>query len=464
MSLKEKDTIVKQVEQRVIGVKGIDSFYTTIFAHAPNQASADTIGIIRMELSHWKARPAASLIFIELRKKVKDMAGVIVEVRASERGPASGRDIELELSGPDYKELVQAVDPALIYLKSLEGLIDVQDSRPPPGFEWQLKVDREKAAQFGVDLSNVGDTIRLVTNGVKLGEYRPHDAEDEVDIKLRYPVDSRNIDQFEKLRINMGDELIPIASFVEQKAAPKLSSVKRTDGRFALLLEADVKEGFLPNELIKTINTELKKELPRDIHVHFKGKNEDQEESMAFLMKAFGVALFAMAIILVTQFNSYYQAFLILTAVVFSINGVLWGLIMRGEAFSVVMSGVGIISLAGIVVNNNIVLIDTYNIMRKQGLAPLVAALYSGAQRFRPILLTTVTTILGLLPMVLQINIKMISQDIDFGAPSGQTWTQLSTAIVAGLSFATPLTLFLTPCLLILGDKSLGNKKTEKVL
>lgn len=453
MSLKEKDFIVKQVESKVIGVKGVDSFYTTVYGHPPSQASADTIGIIRMELSHWKVRPLAAEIFENLRAQTKDIAGIIIEVRAAEDGPAGGRDIELELSGPSYKELVLDVDPALKLLKNTEGLIDVQDSRPPPGFEWQLNVDREKASQFGVDLSNVGDTIRLVTNGVKLGEYRPHDAEDEVDIKLRYPIDSRNMDQIEQLRITMGDKLIPMSSFVEQKAAPKLSSVNRTDGNFALVLEADVAEGYLANDIIKTLEVELKKVLPDDIHIHFKGKNEDQAESMAFLMKAFGVAIFAMAIILVTQFNSYYQAFLILTAVIFSINGVLWGLLMRGEAFSIVMSGVGIISLAGIVVNNNIVLIDTYNIMRKQGLDPLNAALFSGAQRFRAILLTTATTILGLLPMVFQLNIKMISQEIDFGAPSGQTWTQLSTAIAAGLTFATPLTLFLTPCMLILGEK-----------
>lgn len=453
MSLKEKDFIAKQVEEKVIGVTGVDTFYTTVFAYPPSQASADTIAIIRMELSNWKVRPPAKKIFEDIRQRTKNIAGIIIEIRGAERGPAAGRDIELELSGPSYKNLVQDIDPALKLLKSTEGLIDVQDSRPPPGFEWQLKVDREKASQFGVDLSHVGDTIRLVTNGVKLGEYRPHDAEDEVDIKLRYPINSRNIEQFEQLRITMGDKLVPISSFVEQKAAPKLSSVNRTDGNFALLLEADVAEGYLANDIIKTLGPKLKEVLPSDIHVNFKGKNEDQAESLAFLMKAFGVALFAMAIILVTQFNSYYQAFLILTAVIFSINGVLWGLLMRGEAFSIVMSGVGVISLAGIVVNNNIVLIDTYNIIRKQGLDPINAALFAGAQRFRPILLTTATTILGLLPMVFQINIKMISQEIDFGAPSGQTWTQLSTAIAAGLTFATPLTLFLTPCMLILGEK-----------
>lgn len=462
MSLEEKDSIAKEVEKLILDTQGVDKFYTTVYNHPPGQASADIIAVIHMELSDWKTRPLAKDIFPIIRNKVKDVAGVIIEVRADKRGPASGRDIELVLSAMDYRELLDAVDNALTVLRNTDGLVDIEDSRPPPGYEWQLKVNREKASQFGVDLSDVGDTIKLVTNGIKLGEYRPNDAEDEVDIKLRYPISHRNLDQFDQLRITMGDRLVPISSFVEQKPAPKLASVNRIDGKFALKIEADVDEGFLANDLIEQLTPALENKFGEEIIFQFKGKNEDQLETMSFLMKAFGVALFAMAIILVTQFNSFYQAFLILTAVIFSVNGVLYGLLLRGEAFSIVMSGVGIISLAGIVVNNNIVLIDTYNILKKQGLDTVNAAIQTGAQRLRPILLTTITTILGLLPMVFQVNIKLLSQDIDIGAPSGQTWAQLSTAIAAGLILATPITLFLTPCLLILGDKSAKQSETAQ--
>jgi len=457
MSLNEKDVIVKEVEEQVLNIAGIDNFYTTVFINPPNQASADTVGIIRLELSHWKERDSAASILSEIRSRIEGIAGVIVEVRENTGGPASGRDIELELSGSDYRELINSVDTALSIITKTAGLIDIQDSRPPPGFEWQLKVDRKKASQFGLDLTDIGNTIKLVTNGVILGNYRPNTSEDEVDIKLRYPSQHRSMDQIDALRITTGESLIPISSFVEQKASAKLSSINRTNGRLALTIEADVKKGYLANDIIAPLKLDLEKALPQSIQVNFKGKNEQQAESMTFLMKAFGVAVFAMAIILVTQFNSFYQAFLILTAIIFSINGVLFGLLMRGEPFSIVMSGVGIISLAGIVVNNNIVLIDTYNIMRQQGLTPFEAALQSGAQRFRPIILTTVTTILGLLPMVFEFNIKLLSQEIEIGAPSGQIWTQLSTAIAAGLTFATPLTLFLTPCMLILGDISKDN-------
>jgi len=169
-------------------------------------------------------------------------------------------------------------------------------------------------------------------------------------------------------------------------------------------------------------------------------------------MKAFGIALFVMVLILMTQFNSVYQAFLILRAVVLSTVGVLLGLLITRQPFGIVMSGVGLIALAGIVVNN-VVLIDTYNILRRPGMAALEAILRTGAQRLRPVFLTTVTTILGLLPMVLGINVDVIGRAVRIGGPSTQWWTQLATAVAGGIAFATLLTLVLTPALLILGER-----------
>ena len=160
-----------------------------------------------------------------------------------------------------------------------------------------------------------------------------------------------------------------------------------------------------------------------------------------------------MAIILVTQFNSFYQALLILSAVVLSTVGVLLGLLITGQPFGIVMSGVGVIALAGIVVNNNIVLIDTYNILRRRGMDTIEAVIRTGAQRLRPVLLTTVTTVLGLMPMVLGVNIDLIDRSVAIGGPSTQWWTQLATAVAGGLTFATLLTLVLTPSLLVLGER-----------
>ena len=187
-----------------------------------------------------------------------------------------------------------------------------------------------------------------------------------------------------------------------------------------------------------------------DVRVNVKGEEEDQKETMEFLATAFLTALFIMLLILVVQFNSFYQSFLVLSAIIFSTSGVLLGLIITAQPFGIVMVGLGIIALAGIVVNNNIVLIDTYNVYLQEGLSPFDAALKTGEIRMRPVLLTAGTTVLGLIPMVLAMNIDFINREVAFGAPSTQ-WTQLSSAIAGGLSFATILTLLLTPCLLVLG-------------
>ncbi len=162
-----------------------------------------------------------------------------------------------------------------------------------------------------------------------------------------------------------------------------------------------------------------------------------------------------MLLILLVQFNSFYQTALILSAVVFSTAGVLLGLLINGQSFGVVMVGMGIIALAGIVVNNNIILIDTYNTLRQEGMSAYTAALETGVLRLRPVLLTAITTILGLMPMVLGVNVNLLEPSLGFGAPSTQWWTQLSSAIAGGLAFATLLTLLLTPCMLLLGTKVL---------
>jgi len=223
-----------------------------------------------------------------------------------------------------------------------------------------------------------------------------------------------------------------------------------------MTVEADVVEGLLVDTQVKKLQAALNgADLPPGTRVEFKGENEDLAETMDFLTKAFLAAIGLMAILLVTQFNNIYQAFLVMSAIVLSTAGVLLGLLIRGEPFGVVMAGIGVIALAGIVVNNNIVLIDTYNDLRRRaGLDPVEAALRTGAQRLRPVVLTVITTVLGLMPMVMAMNVDLIGREISFGAPSTQWWTQLSAAVAGGLVFATVLTLVLTPSLLVAGERA----------
>ena len=220
-----------------------------------------------------------------------------------------------------------------------------------------------------------------------------------------------------------------------------------------MTVKADVEEGVLADAVVAQLAAAIGEAgLDPRIEVEFRGENEDQDEAARFLLQAFAVALFLMAIILVTQFNSFYSAFLILSAVVMSTIGVIVGLLVTGRPFGIVMSGIGVIALAGIVVNNNIVLIDTFDRLKKAGASPRDAILRTGAQRLRPVLLTTVTTILGLMPMVLQVNIDFFARSVQIGAPSTQWWVQLSSAIVFGLAFATMLTLIVTPSALMLRE------------
>ena len=336
-------------------------------------------------------------------------------------------------------------------MESNEGMVNIEDSRPLPGIEWQIKVDRAEAARFGADISLVGAMVQLVTNGIKIGEYRPDDSDDEIDIRVRYPEGSRSLSQIDELRIPTEQGLVPISTFVERVPAQKVGNIRRIDMRRTMAIDADVRPGFLVNDIVAELRGDLPglKIDPR-VSMSFGGSTQDQEDDQAFLARAMLMALAIMAIILVTQFNSIYQAGLILTAVVFSTGGVLLGHLIMGKPFGVIMSSVGVITLAGIVVNNNIVFIDTYNVLRSRGEVAFEAILRTCAIRLRPVMLTTVTTIVGLLPMVLGVNINLIDREISIGAPSSQWWTQLASSVAGGLAFATILTLLLTPSLLMI--------------
>jgi multidrug efflux pump len=279
-------------------------------------------------------------------------------------------------------------------------------------------------------------------------------VDDELDIRVRYPLESRFIGKLDELRMKTTSGMVPISNFVERTAQPKTDLIRRIDSQRVITVQANM----VPGELLSIELPKLQQLLPSlgldpRVNITVKGQNEEQDESTEFLKSAFLVALSVMAIILVTQFNSFYQAFLILSAVLFSTVGVFLGLLIFQKPFGIVMSGIGVIALAGIVVNNNIVLIDTYNILRKEGVPAMEAILRTGAQRLRPVLMTTVTTILGLLPMVAEVNIDFIGRNVDIGGPSTEWWSQLATAVAGGLAFATVLTLVLTPCMLALKVK-----------
>jgi multidrug efflux pump len=456
LSLEERDLLVKNVEKRVYDMAEIKTLYTSTFIAPPNDGSSpvDLVGRVQLELEDWQERRLAKDILEEIRQRTQDIPGVIIETKKKEDGPAGGAAIQLELSGAYEPALLAVVERIRNEFEKDPDLRDVKDSRPLEGIEWELDVDREAASRMGASIASVGSLVKMVTSGLNLGAYRPDDAEDEVDIRLRLPSTNRNLDQLDALRVSTHGELVPISSFTEKIAKPQSGNLVRTGSHIRYMVEADVIDGVNANEKRMQIEAALKQaDLPTVVNYKFKGDAEDQIETGVFLIKAFFFAIFMMIVILVTQFNSIYRAGLVLSAIVLSFAGVYMGLMIRGEPFGIVMSGVGMIALAGIVVNNNIVLIDTYARLKKDGLDPIDAALRTGAQRLRPVLLTTITTVCGLIPMVYQLNIDLIGREVLVDAPSSQWWTQLSTAIAGGLTFATILTLILTPCLLVSNDQ-----------
>lgn len=300
----------------------------------------------------------------------------------------------------------------------------------------------------------VGNAIQLVSNGLLLAKFRPEYASDEVDIRVRFPANWRSLAQLERLTVETPRGQVPLTNFVSLEPGEKTSVIRRIDSNRAVTIKSDLAPGYQVAERLAALRSSGLV-LPEGVMIKTAGEDADQQEAMNFLISAFFIAIFLMLMILLVQFNSWYQTLLILSAIVLSTAGVLLGLLINAQPFGIVMVGMGIIGLAGIVVNNNIVLIDTYNQLRQKGLNSIEAALETGTLRLRPVLLTSITTVLGLMPMVLAVNVNLLEPSLGFGAPSTMWWTQLSSAIAGGLTFATLLTLFLTPALLVLGDRVL---------
>ncbi|MCP4330015.1 MAG: efflux RND transporter permease subunit [Alphaproteobacteria bacterium] len=456
LSIDEQDGLVREVEVVVLNLNREHGEIETIYAttgqsEGPSEDAEDIIGVIQLQFVPWDQRRPAVQILDEILSETAGIAGISVETREEEAGPPVGKAIQIEVSGRDTELLDDTVGLIRARLDEMSGLTNIEDSRPIPGIEWEIAVDRSQAAKFGADVTTIGDSIKLVTNGFEISTYRPDDSRDEIDIVVRYPEAYRTMDQLDQIRVATESGLVPISNFVTRTAQPKVGTINRIDGHRVLTVKSDVREGVLADTKLKEIQAWLETvDIDPRVDIAFKGEDEEQKEAQDFLLKAFGIALFIMAIILVTQFNSFYSAFLILTAVVMSTIGVMIGLMVIGEPFGIVMSGVGVIALAGIVVNNNIVLIDTFDRLKHGTSSARQAILRTGAQRLRPVLLTTVTTVLGLMPMVLRMNVDFATREVAIGAPSTQWWTQLSTAIVFGLSFATVLTLIVTPSALML--------------
>ena len=452
LSVVEVDELIRQVENEILDIQRERGEIRSLYVRSGKNPNPEEIGRINIQFTDWNTRRTADEILKDIIKRTDRFGGVRIETAKERAGPLRGKPIQIRVSSRDPDLIPPAIATIRGKLETIEGLKDIEDNRPVPGVEWQLRVDHRQAAKFGADTALIGNIVRLVTNGLDIGDYRPDDTDEEISIAVRFPKDKRTLKQIDSIKIQTAFGHVPLSNFLTREAKPRTSTLRRTNSLRTMAVQSDVMPGVLTDDLVAQIRDWLGTEAVFDpgLNISFHGEDKEQKEASQFLARAFAIALFLMTIILVTQFNRFYSAFLILSAVVMSTVGVMLGLLVIQQPFGIVMSGIGVIALAGIVVNNNIVLIDTYDRLAKTSATPMEAILRTGAQRLRPVLLTTITTILGLLPMVMRINVDLVTREVTSGAPSTQWWQQLSSTIAFGLAFATILTLIVTPALLMI--------------
>ena len=475
LSLPEKDRILKEAEAIVLAHPGVESVFAFAGAGGLNQNTSgaekpkDTIAQIQLETIPWenrRDRPEldGNLIMKELIEALEQLPGIQIEVLGIERGPASNKPVHLRLTGDNWPELLSVTQEMRSVFDQTEGLTLVEDTRPLPGIDWQIDVDVEKAGRYGADVATVGAMVQLVTRGILLDTMRVETSDEEIEIRVRLPEKDRVLSTLDGLKLRTRDGLVPLSNFITRQPVEKLAEINRIDQKRYF----DIKAGVLPglsrsetdaagvekdilinaNERIAFLTRYLEANpLPPGVSWEWTGDQEDEAESQAFLSKAFIAALALMFIILLAQFNSFFNSFIVLLAVVLSTVGVLIGMLVMQQAFSIIMTGTGIVALAGIVVNNNIVLIDTYQELSRY-MPRIEAIIRTAEQRIRPVLLTTITTMAGLAPMMFGLSLDFINGGYSIDSPTALWWKQLATAVVFGLGIATVLTLLLTPSLL----------------
>ena len=458
LTIEQIDELSESVEEIVHGTKGVKNLFlqTGRFNNfrTGGSSSDDTIASFFFEFTDREERENGRVVIENMRKELDKIPGIKTEIKAQEGGPPTGKDIEIRVLGPSRSSTMTVAQDIKSYLNSLDGLVNLESTLPVPGVEWELFVDKPKAAKFGADIPTIGNSIGLITSGLTIGSYRPKDIDEELDIVLRYPEKERYIDELENILINTESGMVPISNFVEKKPQQKVNYVRKFDSKHVTIIKADVSSEFTPESRLKLFESWIKEQsVPANVDIEFGGDNEEQVNSLNFVTQAFVISIMLMAALLVTQFNNFYQMTIILSAVVLSTAGVMLGLLIFNQVFSALLTGIGIVSLAGIVVNNNIILIDSFNVISSKSNEDVRTRIIKAcAQRLRPIFLTSLTTMLGLIPLALNYSIDPIARDIAYDSNASTSWAPLAQCIIYGISFSAILTLVLTPCLLVLPD------------
>ena len=449
--------IAKEIEARLNGIDGIQSVFTIAGAGAasgggfrgPSSVPLDTVSRTFLELKPFVERRSTLEIEKDVRASLTNMPGLQMEVEIISDGPPVGKDVTIELTSNNLAKLNIEARKISKYLEGHTSMHEVENTMPLPGIEWQLNIDREEAGRLGVNVGTIGAAVQFVTEGSLVGFFRPLDSDEEVDIRIRYPDSSRDLSQLDNLRIQTRDGALPLSSVISRSAKPRQDAISRRNQMRVYEIKGNVREGIAINKIVNEVKVWIANaDVDSDVNYRFLGQDEENKEAGEFFAVAGIATLFMMGIILLWQFNNFWHVFLTLSAVVFSVAGVLLGLQFY-PYISILLCGTGVLALAGIVVNNNIVLIDTFQYLKREGRDTHDAVVRTAAQRLRPVLLTTFTTIIGLMPMALAVQADLFTGVFSTkGTSTSAIWAPISYVLVCGLAFSTILTLILTPVML----------------
>lgn len=455
-NIEETNIITKEVEERLLGrnFSDVDDISVVVGSSTnPFDAGSSTPNksTTTVQFADYADRDTSSIETSEkIRDLVSDIPGAEISIVQQENGPPVGKPVNIEISGDDFTRLGQLSEQIREYIKDVPGLVDLKDNYDAGKPELRIDVDREKAALYGLNTSLIANFIRTAINGTQPSKYRV--KEDEYDITVRLRKDQReSVDALKTLKIiynnDQGKTLsVPLISVADITTDKGPGAIRRKDLKRVVTITGEAIEGENPNDVLLRVKERLADyQLPQGFTMEFTGQSKEQDEAAAFLGKAFLIAILMIFLILVIQFDSLNQPLIIMSAVIISLVGVFLGLITFQMPFGIIMTGIGVISLAGVVVNNNIVLIDFTNQLRKRGKSREEAVVMAGLTRFRPVTLTAITTILGLIPLSFGIGFDIYSFTFSFGSESADFWKSMGIAVIFGLGFATFLTLVLVP-------------------
>ena len=434
-------------------------------------AASPEVSRVTLNLADYADRKEASPETLsKIRARLQGIPGTDITVEQSQLGPPTGLPVNIEISGEDFSVIRQITHEVRQMLAEgaergdIQGLVDVADDLNEGRPEMQVRIDRERAARFGLNTSKIASTIRAAINGIEAGKFRTGEDEYDITVRLR-EADRSSLESIKNLTVFDEDNQIPVTAVADFDVGSGLGSVTRLDQQRVSTVTGDTAPGVPGSQVLTSVQqylAEYEANLPAGYAMTYTGESEEQEESFAFLTTVLMIAVSLIFMIMVAQFNKVAVPFIIMLAVGFSLIGVLLGLILTRTPFGL-FTFIGIISLAGIVVNNNIVLIDYIMQLRERGMDKHAAIIEGGATRLRPVLLTALTTILGLIPLTFGINIDFVGlltewrPNFQFGSENTQFWGPMGTAIISGLVFATFLTLVIVPVMYSTFD-SLANK------